>query len=521
MRNLKIMFIVMVVFFGYLAISDAIKSRPDDSEWFAQIWDYATESGDSRTVGATLEAIEKKREARFIPALERFITIRRYTSPFRAQAVYTLYKLGSSNTEKDFNRLLWDKTQFETELWPRQSLEKYEALKYMDELGVKLKPFAVEEVKKDILELDKLGYPDYVLKLMGGLKLHGVELTDEQKDMISEHISHNWRRVKPEILKMAGIQLDWDSMFAAQYKKEDKYRQKFLEICKLMLVSVDEESRARYAREYDADSDENNNVKMFRTIMGATVGNKDAIDRIVNDLHFHLAYHCMPVVDLLPDEVLLAFFTIWEKEHKSLGPELLEEMNKRGYRKRVNALLKDCENIARDRGIEKSGNPLSIANILGPLTQIDCGRYLDILSELLQENPDSQYLAGRIIQCIELSRYSNEFGEFPGMDEWIEKNPEKLVMAIKTLLKAKKGMLPARIKRDMEVGLIDSPLSYHSISSATTAMLRLDEKTFNKHFGNPDKMYFTKSAFLVGNYFEAKWAYKKNQDKFYKRYERK
>ncbi|MCD6218372.1 hypothetical protein J7L05_11030 [bacterium] len=518
MRNLKILFIVMVVFFGWLAISNAIKSRPDDSEWFAQIWDYAVESGDRQTVRATLEAIEKKHETRFIPSLEKFLTYRRRTSPYRAQAIYTLYKVGGFNAEENFNLLLVDKTRFETQLWPNQSLEKYETLKYMHELGVKPGKYAVAEVKKDIFELDKLGFPDYVLKLMGGLKLHGVELTDEQKRMISKHTSNNWRRVKPDVLKMSGIQLDWDSMFAAQYKKENAYEQKFREICELLVTVSDEEQRKEFSKNINADSNEKRIVTVYKVIAGATVGNEDAINTMINNMNFEYIYHSKPVINLLPDNVLLPMFAYMQKQERPMDVYFLPELSKRGYYEIVDSFLDDCEAFGRKCKVDSYKDNMELLSGIYPIMLFDCGKYLDILSYQHQKNPDRQYLARNIIQCLEMSRYS---GEFPGMDEWIENNPEKFVMAIKTLLRAKKQEIsPAQLKRDMEVGVIESPLSYHSISSATTAMLRLDEKTFNKHFGNPDRMYFTKSAFLVGNYFGAKWAYKKNQEKFYKRYGR-
>lgn len=519
MRTLKYFLIVVIVFFGYLAITDAVKgtNRSDDAEWFAQIWDYAIQNGDGRTVPATFDAIEQKHETIYIPALQKFLTHRRRTSPYRAKAIYTLHKLGSVNAENDFNLLLMDKTRFETQLWPSQTSEKFETLKYMHELKLKPGKIAIEEIKKDIFELDKMGYSDFVLRLIGGLKLHGVELTDEQRQMISEHISHNLRRFSSEDLIMSGIQLDWEEMFATQHKRKERHNPRFFEMYEIMLASLDEESRARFAEGYDANSDEKNDVNMFRTIMGATVGDKDAIDRIVNDLHYHLAYHCMPVSDLLPDEVLVAIFDFVAEQHNGFQPELLEEMDKRGYEQRVTTFLNECESIAREQIIEDCDDRLSVANVIGPLMYIDCGRYLDILSDLHEENPDNQYLARRIIQCLDMNRY---MGEFPGMDEWIENNPEKLVLAIKTLLKAKKGIPPAQLKRDMEVGIIDNPISYYSISMATTAMLMLDKKTFNKHFGNPDSMYFTKTAFLVGNYFKTKWAYRKNQEVFYEKHGR-
>jgi hypothetical protein len=506
----------MVVFFGYLAISDAIKSRPDDSEWFAQIWDYAVESGDRQNVVDTFTVIGLKHETRFIPALEKFLTYRRRTSPCRAQAIYTLHKVGGYNAESDFNLLLIDKTRFETQLWPNQSLEKYESLKYMHELGMKPGKYAVEEVKKDILELDKQGLPDFVLKMIGGLKLHGVELSDEQKGVISEHISHNWRRVQPEVLKMSGIQLDWDSMFAAQYKKEKAFDQKFHEICELLITVSDEEQRKEFSKNINADSNEKRIVTVYKVIAGATVGNEDAINTIIGQMNFEYIYHSKSVINLLPDNVLLAMFAHLQKKERHGDAEILLELSKRGYHKKVDLFLQDCEVFGRNCKIDSYKGNMELLSGIYPIKLFDCGRYLDLLSDLHQENPDRKYLARNIIQCIERSRYS---GEFPGMDEWIERNPEKLVMAIKTLLKAKRGVSsPAQLKRDMEVGLVDSPLNYHSISIATRAMLRLDEDTFNKHFSNPDRMYLTKSAFLVGNYFGTKWSYKKNQEKFYEKY---
>ena len=257
---------------------------------------------------------------------------------------------------------------------------------------------------------------------------------------------------------------------------------------------------------------------MHKIIAGATVGNEYAINIMIDKMYYEYIYYSKPVLNFLPDNVLLAMFDCMQKLKRHGDADSLLELSKRGYHQKVDSFLSDCEAFGR---IHKTGSykdNIKLSNTIYPIMLFDCGKYLDILSELHQENPDRQYLAGNIINCIEMSRYS---GEFPGMDEWIEKNPEKLVLAIKTLLKAKKGISPEQLKRDMEVGLVDSPLNYYSISSATTAMLRLDEKTFNKHFSNPDSMYFTKSAFLVGNYFGAKWAYRKNQEKFYEQYKRK
>lgn len=516
MRNLKILFIVIVVFFGGLAISDAVKSRSDDSEWFAQIWDYAVESGDRHGVMETFTAIGLKHETRFIPALEKFLTCRRRTSPYRAQAIYTLNKVGGFNAEENFNLLLIDKTRFETQLWPNQSLEKYETLKYMHELGMKPGKYAIEEVKSDIFELDKLGWSDYVLKLMGGLKLHGVELSDEQKGMISEHISHNWRRIYSEDLKKAGIQLDWEGMFAAQYTK-DNYRQKFRNICELILTVSDEEQRKEFSKNINADSKEKRIVTVYKVIAGATVGNEDAINTMIDDMNFEYILYSKPVISLLPDSVLLVMLDCMQKQQRHGESNYLLELSKRGYHQKVDSFLNDCEALGRICKVGNYGDNVKLLNRIYPIMLFDCGRYLDILSDMHSETPDNQILARNIIQCIEMSRFSEGY---PGMDEWIENNPEKLVLAIKTLLKAKKGISAEQLKRDMEVGLIDSPLDYHSINSATIAMLRLDEDTFNKHFGNPDRMYFTKSAFLVGNYFGAKWAYKKNQEKFYEKYGR-
>ena len=523
MRNFKVVLIVLTLFFVGMAISDAAKNKPDDSEWYAQIWDYAAETQNSYQLWSVFKTIELKDEKEYIPALDRFLTIRRRNTPHRAQAIYTLSKLGSKYCEEDFNLLLEDKSHFETMLWGRELNEKYEVLKYMNELDLSLSQNAIVEIKTDIAKVLLQKSPKHAIDLIAGLKLNGIELSDKEKKPVATECSAKWHNINPESLKQSGIQLDWESMFETEYAKPRNERFRIHDLYKLLLSSSDEKIRMKFASEWANDPDPGRLKVVYQHIMAASLGDEKAVNEIINKLNFEYIHYSEPVVDFLPDKLLLEMLSFMDaRPERSDAPFIVELMN-RGYENEVNDFLDNREKFARELYVsykpERGDYQLDGVRIgaLYPISQVDADRYFNILWDLFEENPQKRYFAKQFTQYPRNSRWQNEF---PGGDGWMTDNPEKLASAIKLIMGSNR--MPAdQIKRDREAGLGLNSKDYWENETAIVASLRLPESTFKKNFSEIDNETMTTSAYLVGNHFKAKWAYKKDQQRFYEMYGRK
>ena len=526
MRSFKIILIVLTLFFVSMAISEAAKNKPDDSDWYAQIWDNAVEFDYSNQLLPIFKSIEHKNQKEFIPALDRFLTIRRRNSPHRAQAIYTLSKLGSKYSEEDFNLLLRDKTHFETELWPKELQEKYKALRDMSELDLSVSSKAVRVIKTDIATVLNLKYPFHAINLIAGLKLNGIEMTDKEKIQISDIASKHWRGIRPEELKLSGIQLDWQWMIQWELKNKEFYRRKTNEILNLMLISSDEELRKEYAIGLENEPLDNDQhlaklVNLYRRIAAATLGNEEAVQSLIENMHIRYFTYTEPVVDLLPDELLLAMLAFEDADPRHNDIRFIVELMNRGYEKEVNDFLDNREKFARESYVSykrlEHRNPQpdqERIRALFPIYKIDPNRYFNIVWDIFQENPQNRYFAQ---QFTEYRSFGRKFEESSERADWMIDNPEKLVMVIKFLLESKIPVT-AKMKRDQEVGLMVNSPDYGNHSMAVTAMIWLPESTFEENFSRLDRDVMTSSAYLVGNHFKAKWAYKKDQQKFHNRY---
>ncbi|MFH1515995.1 MAG: hypothetical protein ABIG42_11115, partial [bacterium] len=386
MRNFKIILIVLTLFFVGMAILEAAKNKPDDSDWYAQIWDYASASRNPNQLWAVFKAIELKDEKEFVPALEKFLTIRRRNSPNRAQTIYTLNKLGSKNTDEDFNLLLQDKTHFSTELWPKELNEKYAALKYMNELGINISKNSVKVIKADIAVDLNLKYPFYAVNLVAGLKQNGIELSSDEKKIVEEECRKKWFGLDPEILRQSGLKPDWESITEEERMQNQNYKLRFDRFLSLILASSDEEARKRYTADMNKFPSKQRMTDVYKRIAAATLADDEAINYLTENMRFEFIYHSKPVYDLLPDQVLLKMLSFTEQNPDQSETAFLKELIKRGYEKEVYTFLDerekvaletdfDCEeHLAHARQDPMSASFREITGALYPLALVDVDR---------------------------------------------------------------------------------------------------------------------------------------------------
>ena len=518
MKTFNIILLIALGFLLALPSSNA-QSTTNDSKYmqnYAFWWDNAVKNVDYQGLFYQFKAIEIKNQKEFGPALIKFIQ-QRADKPWEhySLAIYTLAKLGNvKDAEKAFNTLLskdyHSKANSVTMIPIR---EKRQALEYMLELGMKPSAGSVEEIKKEIAFLIKNKFPALVIDLAVPMKLHGHEITKEQKTTLAELITNKWRNVRPVDLMISGLHPDWEKMWISMGTSFNPDGE-ILAQMSLLAANKDELrriSQLKLERPEHGDTYFDKSKPLFE----ASLGDKNAIKSLKDKMTAEQRHICNLAPDKLPDEILLQVMDTGSKQ-LSIIPEtrLIAEVEKRGYKDAIREYVKHLEIVSSVDAIHGGKFPEEKIQAVWALSQYDVSKGLDALAKMFEKSPEDYYIATHITQ-FPMNSYFHINPD--GWEKWFLENPETLAKAIKTVIEASNN--PDKLKMSYDsLGPTSADQIYHDKNYAYGAMMFLPEDIFNKYFAKLDSKYFTSSAYLAGRYFRAKWADPDDQESFYKKY---
>jgi hypothetical protein len=456
------------------------------------------------------KAIEVKNDKRFEEDLLEFIRIGNIYLTYKAEAIYALAKIGSKkDTQKLFNELLM--APAETPGHGRAG--KPLTLRYMKELGFKPSNDAIKAVKADITGFLKQKYPALALNLAAPLKLHGVDLSGDEKKQLAELVSNHWRNVDPDEMKIIGIQPDWETMFSskdASVQHDD--------LMEFFIKNADLQTRRDSSKLFAKIPTKGGGSSRSKTIVDASANDKTAIETLLGK--FTLDH--MMVINSAPsgfsDEILIQ--TLQKSSDKywlRLEKPIFDELKKRGRQDAIDTFVAQAKQDASVEMYKRSSRLIEEKKIYAAssIAQYDAGLALDLLSKQLEKYPNDSFVAYAIATIIFTADWPGM--ESPGWKEWVKKNPEKLAKAVKTLIDTSDEKTLKKQYDAREGGFDEWTVNSHR-EVAFELMPFITDEMFNKYLADIESQKLTKSSYVVGNFFGAKWAREEDQESFYRKY---